>query len=99
MNVQREGDERDSYRGDGYDDEFRDEDRMEDREGVQSDRSPTPVAPPPPPKPERLDYREKFVLRGHLRGVSAVRFSPDSSMIASAGMYLGLWQMGDGGRF
>ncbi|RDW93749.1 WD40 repeat domain-containing protein [Aspergillus mulundensis] len=49
-----------------------------------SDRSPTPV-PPPPPKPDSVDYRQKFLLRGHLRGVSAVRFSPDSSMIASGG--------------
>lgn len=55
-----------------------------------SDRSPTPVPPAalPPPKPEHLDYREKFVLRGHIRGISAVQFSPDCSMIASAGMLL-----------
>lgn len=51
-----------------------------------SDRSATPV-PPVAPKPERLNYKEKFVLRGHLRGVSAVQFSPDCSMIASAGTY------------
>ncbi|RHZ52547.1 hypothetical protein CDV55_104038 [Aspergillus turcosus] len=53
-----------------------------------SDRSPTPVpppAPPPPPKPEKLTYQQKFLLKGHLRGVSAVRFSPDSTMIASGG--------------
>ncbi|KAI2697466.1 hypothetical protein CBS147372_7826 [Penicillium roqueforti] len=49
-----------------------------------SDRSATPVAPVPP-KPEHLNYKEKFVMRGHLRGVSAVQFSPDCSMIASAG--------------
>jgi COMPASS component SWD3 len=53
-----------------------------------SDRSPTPVpppAPPPPPKPEKLTYQQKFLLRGHLRGVSAVKFSPDSTMIATGG--------------
>ncbi|KAF7588735.1 WD domain protein [Aspergillus hancockii] len=53
-----------------------------------SDRSPTPVPPPPPPpppKPDKVDYQQKFILRGHLRGVSAVRFSPDSSMIATGG--------------
>ncbi|KAJ5908842.1 hypothetical protein N7495_001524 [Penicillium taxi] len=52
-----------------------------------SDRSPTPIPPftPPPTKPEQLSYREKFVLQGHLLGVSAVQFSPDCSMIASAG--------------
>ena len=49
-------------------------------------RSSTPVPPPPPPKPEHLNYKEKFVLRGHLRGVSQVQFSPDCTMIASAGM-------------
>ncbi|KAJ5138896.1 uncharacterized protein N7515_003744 [Penicillium bovifimosum] len=50
-----------------------------------SDRSATPVAPTLPPKPDHLNYKEKFVMRGHLRGVSAVQFSPDCSMIASAG--------------
>lgn len=52
-----------------------------------SDRSATPLAAPPPPKPEHLNYKEKFVMRGHLRGVSAVQFSPDCTMIASAGMF------------
>lgn len=53
-----------------------------------SDRSPTPVPPPPPPpppKPDKINYEQKFLLRGHLRGVSTVQFSPDSSMIASGG--------------
>lgn len=84
MSVQRERDERD-YR-DNYDNEFRGVDHI-DHERTQPERSPTPVARPPPPKPEKLNYKEKFLLRGHLRGVSAVRFSPDSSMIASGGMY------------
>ena len=54
-----------------------------------SHRSTTPVpSVEAPPKPENLNYKEKFVLRGHLRGVSAVQFSPDCSMIASGGMYL-----------
>ncbi|KAH8427824.1 WD40 repeat domain-containing protein [Aspergillus melleus] len=57
-------------------------------EQTYSDRSPTPVPPPPPPpppKPDKLNYQQKFLLRGHLRGVSAVQFSPDASMIASGG--------------
>ncbi|KAJ5123658.1 hypothetical protein N7448_009755 [Penicillium atrosanguineum] len=56
-------------------------------DGSMSDRdsNPVPSVAGPPPKPEHLNYREKFVLRGHLRGVSAVQFSPDCSMIASAG--------------
>ncbi|KAI1944399.1 WD domain protein [Ophidiomyces ophidiicola] len=45
--------------------------------------TPPPPPPPPPPKPEKLNYREKLVLRGHQRGVSAVQFSPDGTMIAS----------------
>ena len=55
---------------------------------AMSDRSTTPVpaVTAPPPKPESLKYREKFVLQGHRRGVSAVQFSPDCTMIASAGM-------------
>ncbi|KAJ5273379.1 hypothetical protein N7478_008504 [Penicillium angulare] len=47
--------------------------------------TPIPSDAAPPPKPERLNYHEKFVLQGHLRGVSAVQFSPDCSMIASGG--------------
>lgn len=64
-----------------------------------SDRSPTPVpppAPPPPPKPEKLTYQQKFLLRGHLRGVSAVQFSPDSTMIASGGMFIVWYDRGMG---
>lgn len=53
-----------------------------------SRRSPIqrPPAPPPPPKPTRLNYKQKFVLKGHKRGVAAVKFSPDGSMIASCCM-------------
>lgn len=75
-------------------DEQEDEDgdtEDEGGDGEYSDRSPTPVPPPPPPpapKPDRLNYKEKYLLRGHLRGISAVRFSPDASMIASGGMRL-----------
>ncbi|OOQ84434.1 Protein will die slowly [Penicillium brasilianum] len=68
-----------------------DEDRMSNGDETlaperddTSDRSPTPMPSVEAPlKPERLNYKEKFVLRGHLRGVSAVQFSPDCSMIAS----------------
>ncbi|RAH73361.1 WD40 repeat domain-containing protein [Aspergillus aculeatinus CBS 121060] len=62
-------------------------DLVEETPESYPDRSPTPVSQPPlpPPKPDKVEYRAKFLLRGHLRGVSAVRFSPDASMIASGG--------------
>ncbi|PWY91831.1 WD40 repeat-like protein [Aspergillus sclerotioniger CBS 115572] len=64
------------------------------------ERSPTPVPqpPPPPPKPDKVNYYQKYLLRGHLRGVSAVRFSPDSSMIASGGAdgAVKVWDTGTG---
>ncbi|EED22092.1 WD repeat protein [Talaromyces stipitatus ATCC 10500] len=44
-----------------------------------------PAPPPPPPKPDRVNYVQKHLLKGHIRGVSAVRFSPDRTMIASGG--------------
>lgn len=50
-----------------------------------AERTPTPPPPPPPPKPERLNYKLRSILKGHLRGVSQVKFSPDGSMIASGG--------------
>lgn len=61
-----------------------------------SDRISTPVppaneTPPPTPKPESLNYKEKYVLKAHLRGVSTVQFSPDCSMIASGGMSFFTW--------
>ncbi|KAE8353608.1 WD40-repeat-containing domain protein [Aspergillus coremiiformis] len=73
--------------GNEYDNETA-EDGDGETDQPYSDRSPTPVPsppPPPPPKPDKINYKQKFLLRGHLRGVSAVRFSPDSSMIASGG--------------
>lgn len=80
---------------DGEREEDDDDEGDEIRQAEDVDRSQptpipaaTPVPPPPPPKPERLNYKEKFLLRGHLRGVSAVQFSPDGSMIASGGMFL-----------
>lgn len=44
-----------------------------------------PAPPPPPPKPDRVNYVQRHLLKGHLRGVSTVRFSPDRTMIASGG--------------
>ena len=45
----------------------------------------TPRRPSTPPRKEQryLAYRERLVLKGHRKGVAALRFSPDGRMIAS----------------
>ena len=46
----------------------------------------SPIATPrtPPVRPPQYEpYMEKMVLRGHRKGVAAVRFSPDGRLIAS----------------
>jgi COMPASS component SWD3 len=44
--------------------------------------SPTPS--PPAYRPLKLNYKQKFVLKGHKKGISQVRFSPDGRWIASS---------------
>ena len=45
----------------------------------------TPEAETPPPKaqPSFVPYKQKMLLRGHRRGVAAVRISPNGKLIAS----------------
>ena len=46
----------------------------------------TPLATPrelPPAPPQYTPYRERMVLKGHKKGVAAVKFSPDGRLIAS----------------
>ncbi|GAB7323040.1 hypothetical protein MBLNU13_g05559t1 [Cladosporium sp. NU13] len=38
---------------------------------------------PPPERPRTLDYALQYTLKGHKRGVAAVKFSPDGKWIAS----------------
>ncbi|EPE26150.1 WD40 repeat-like protein [Glarea lozoyensis ATCC 20868] len=51
----------------------------------RSSQSHSPLDPPSPPqyKPLRVNYKQKFILRGHRKGVAQVRFSPDGRWIAS----------------
>ena len=41
------------------------------------------IATPPRIKPAYVRYKQNMELKGHRRGVAAVRFSPDGTMIAS----------------
>ena len=51
----------------------------------RSSHSHSPLDPPSPPhhRPLRINYKQKFILRGHRKGVAQVRFSPDGRWIAS----------------
>ena len=46
---------------------------------------------PPRRRPAYVRYKQKMVLKGHRRGVAAVRFSPDGRMIASCCKSLDSW--------
>lgn len=83
MTSSREDSPQESDRPDGSENGPFDRGVSERSVELDSSSTPTPLSPSPPPKPERLYYREKYVLKGHQLGVSTVKFSPDGSMIAS----------------
>ncbi|KAG9241708.1 prolyl oligopeptidase-like protein [Calycina marina] len=41
------------------------------------------IATPPSYKPLKINYKQKFILKGHSKGISQVRFSPNGKWIAS----------------
>lgn len=53
---------------------------------------------PPPERPRTLDYALQYTLKGHKRGVAAVKFSPDGKWIAScsADCTLKIWSAATG---
>jgi len=46
-------------------------------------RTPIPASPLPLPEKQPMRYKTRFVLRGHKKGVAAVKISPDDQYIAS----------------
>ncbi|KAF2273944.1 WD40 repeat-like protein [Westerdykella ornata] len=58
----------------------------------------SPSQPPPPRKPSTLHYEPLLLLRGHTKGISCVKFSPDGNWIAaaSADCTITLWSVPDG---
>ncbi len=46
-------------------------------------RTPIPASPPPLPEKPPMHYKPRLVLKGHKKGVAAVKISPDGQYIAS----------------
>lgn len=63
-----------------------------------SNTQPPPVPPPPVPPPtasgrERPQYELRHTMRGHTKSLSAIKFSPDGTILASCGsLFICFWK-------
>ena len=55
---------------------------------IKEEQSTTAVPDTPMLHDGTPDYKTKYILSGHARSISAIKFSPDGTMLASCGEYM-----------